>query len=151
MGLQVRCWLGCQLFMVWLERDPFLRWLIHVAGGRSPHFYWLLKGDFNSSLFVGRRPQLFISLVSPLDFLYVLIIWQLAFSRPEKREMVRMERCQNHTRKIYRQFGLEYWQNRLMTNKLNKLGNYWFPLLVGNIANINIAFKIHMVQDLAPS
>ena len=57
----------------------------------------------------------------------------------------------NHTRKIYRQFGLEDWQKRLMKNKLNKLGNYWFPLLVGNIANINIAFKIHMVQDLAPS
>ena len=142
---------GCQLFMVWLEKDPFLRWLIHVASGRSPHFYWLLKGDFNSSLFVGRRPQIFISLASHLGFLCVLIIWQLASSRPDKREIMRMERCQNHTRKIYRQFGLEDWQKRLMKHKLNKLGDYWFPLLVDNIPNINIAFKIHMVQDLAPS
>lgn len=82
---------------------PLLRWLIHMTGGRSPHFCWLLTGGFNSFSYVGRRPQFFISLTSPLGFLSVLIIWQPTSSRAsdlsEKRETAMMGRCQNHTRK----------------------------------------------------
>lgn len=83
--------------------DPLLRWLIHMTGGRSPHFCWLLTGGFNSSSYVGRRPQFFISLTSPLGFLSVLIIRQPTSSRAsdlsEKRETAMMGRCQSHTRK----------------------------------------------------